>query len=178
MGNHGQRILISIPESERTGFLEVTRLVQETTGSLICLLAAGFAIDVAVCIQKLRQERVSLTLVGNVSGVIEGQGNIRFQPERSLHNLKELPAGSILLFPSGSPCQQVLLADPRVYRLIQQLLAAGGLLATLGDEHDVEPLLTLVQNGPYWAQGGQTAAEFAVRLAGWRSEHHQAPAPS
>ncbi|MCB0009654.1 MAG: hypothetical protein KDE04_24480, partial [Anaerolineales bacterium] len=83
----------------------MARLVDETAAALICLLADGFAADVALCLQQLRQKKVSLTLVGNVSGVIEGQNGCRLLPERSLHSLKQLPTGCTVLFPSGSPCQ-------------------------------------------------------------------------
>lgn len=96
-----------------------------TQGWVLVLLADGFDEEYVVSlVHELRSQGVPVRLVGQRSGARRGMCGIRLLPDVTLETLGDEPV-SIIVFPAGLAGAAKLWADPRVCRLVNNMLSSG-----------------------------------------------------
>ncbi len=96
------------------------------------LLASGLEeTDVSTVTRILRQEGVSVVLVGLTAGPIRGNYGLALMPDASLGAIDgEIPYAVIV--PGGTRGVRRLAADPRVHVLLRRVFEQGGYIVVLG----------------------------------------------
>jgi len=98
-------------------------------GALI-LLAKEFAESSTVaCLERLRGEGISVSLVGLSAGLVTGSHGLAIRPDLTLDQVSPLAKHKLLLLPGGKAAVSALFADPRVHRLIKDTLHHQGVVA-------------------------------------------------
>ncbi len=98
------------------------------------LIADGFEEAKTVALLSLmRQAGLCIKCVGLVSGLITGARGLSIRPDMTLADLEALeptiPIMAVIL-PEGKPSLARLEADPRVHRLLKQVMAKQGFVIT------------------------------------------------
>ena len=100
----------------------------------VVLVANGFEeAETVALLSLLRQAGLCIKSVGLVSGLIEGARGLSIRPDLTLADL-ESPEHTIainaVILPEGKPSLARLEADPRVHKLLKQVMAKQGLVIT------------------------------------------------
>lgn len=104
-----------------------------TSQRVAVLLAAGFEeADALICVQRLRESGIPVSLIGMTAGLVNSRYGIAIKPDISLTQaLAVNQTFRIVLIPGGEQSTLRLLTDPRVHRVISQAATSGGLLAAM-----------------------------------------------
>lgn len=101
---------------------------------VIILIAPSFnELTTISLIANLRQEGIHTTLVGLTTGAIPGAHGVVVKPEKALSGWEHWKVNHQVVVLSGDePCGIALLSDPRVHLFINEVTAAGGIIAMTG----------------------------------------------
>ena len=132
------------------------------TGGGLLLICDGFEEAATIdCLHTLRDAGMAMTLVGLAAGLVTGSRGITVQPDLSLDQLERDSAPWLVVIGGGRRCLKMVLADPRVHRLVQATAESGGTVAVMGTpSEDAETLLRV----PLLSQGRLSVQEFTGRL--------------
>ena len=101
---------------------------------VLILVAPEFdEVSTLECLCQIRQERVTVALVGKLAGALTGLHGAIIEPDISLSRLLAWPPpdAQLLIIPDGDSSVASLLSDPRVHRLITAVLNRGGFVVTI-----------------------------------------------
>jgi hypothetical protein len=96
------------------------------------LLAAGFdATSIIYTLDQLRKAHFDVQLISLQSGLVPSSHGLWIKPDASLEtaDLTRLP--HLVVLPDGEGCATALLRDPRVHRLLEQVVVEQGSVAAL-----------------------------------------------
>ncbi len=96
------------------------------------LLAAGFdAASIIFTLDQLRRAGFDVQLIGVQKGLVQSSHGLWVKPDASLEtaDLSRMP--HLIILPDGEECATMLLRDPRVHRLLKQVVARQGVVAAL-----------------------------------------------
>jgi protein deglycase len=137
------------------------------------LLAAGFdASSIIFTLDQLRRANFDVSLISLQRGLVQSSHGLWVKPDESLEtvDLSHLP--QLVILPDGEQCATMLLRDPRVHRLLKQVVAQQGVVAALPASelwlhrlsamHDI-PLNQFIGKPPGNGQG-QAMAAFTEQL--------------
>ena len=145
-----------------------------TTPQVIILIAPYFDEEsVVFCLSKLRQQSVSVSLIGVTSGLISGERGVTLRPDSSLLDAGKLVAArrQVLVIAGGGSCATTVLSDPRSHQLMQGILQTDGYVAALsGAEGLVREAVKPVWLSRFVGQGGMETAVFVQQFIDWVSE--------
>jgi len=106
--------------------------ISGSNSKALILLAPDFREGRTVnLLERLRQEGVSVSLVGLSTGLISGYHGMTVRPDVSLEQLPGTPEHRLVIIPDGKECVSSLLADPRVHHLIKTTLNNSGYVAAM-----------------------------------------------
>lgn len=142
----------------------------------LVLIADGFnEIETIVMLSILRQAGLCAKGVGLTSGLCRGAHGILVMPDCTLTNLSHTVRGatvSLVILPGGMSCVSRLEADPRVHKLLGQVVAAHG--SIVADEYGLGLLKTalgsdignsLFMDRIIWKNRDESHEAFARQLA-------------
>ena len=104
---------------------------------IFIFIAPGFNEEaVAQCVCQLRQQKLSVEVVGATTGLQNGAHGLRIQPDISITQLEAKLTNSrgahLFVIPGNSDCATRLLTDPRVHRMVHNALnGQGGWVASM-----------------------------------------------
>jgi protein deglycase len=96
------------------------------------LLAAGFdATSIIFTLDQLRRASFDVRLISLQRGLVQSSHGLWVKPDDSLEtaDLSQLP--HLVILPDGEQCATMLLRDPRVHRLLKQVVTQQGVVAAL-----------------------------------------------
>ncbi|MCA9994325.1 MAG: DJ-1/PfpI family protein [Anaerolineales bacterium] len=136
------------------------------------ILVAPYFDEVAVvtCLAEVRRAGFTAVLVGTTSNALNGRCGIRFHPDKSLTEISEQPpeAKQVVMIAGGAESAAVVLADPRVHQLMQQVLHHEGYVVGLQGTQQllIESGLLLFEDSCHWLQQEEEeeTAVFAQQL--------------
>ena len=130
------------------------------------LAAASFdEVSVVTCLSELRKAGITAVLVTPIPGLVSSKRGITLRPDLSLAQINEftLKKEQIVVVAGGAESATAVLIDPRTHHLLQQILAANGLIAGLRYTcHLIEELE--LHDGRFLWQGGEETAVFIQQL--------------
>jgi putative intracellular protease/amidase len=101
---------------------------------VLLLIAEGFSeIEAVVILSTLRKAGICAKSAGLTSGLISGAHGISIMPDFTLADFEQsvdLTSISMIVLPVGERNLSSLETDPRVYRLLQQIMSQDGLIVT------------------------------------------------
>ena len=101
---------------------------------VLMLIADGFSeTEAVVILSTLRKAGIYAKSAGLTSGLISGAHGIPIMPDLTLADLErsiDSTAISMIVLPLGERNLSSLEADPRVYRLLHQVMTQGGFIVT------------------------------------------------
>lgn len=110
-------------------------LVAKKSGShkrVFILLAHGFEeMPVVYCLDRMREAGLPVSLVGLVSGAVRGAHGLVIEPDYSLDTTGQTTLVCGVVIPGGQQCISLLMMDPRVYHLVQDVTDGDGFLAVM-----------------------------------------------
>jgi hypothetical protein len=117
----------------------------------LLIIADGFEeIETGVFVILLRQAGVCVKVVGLTSGLIGGAHGLWLKPDLTLGDLdglaREVSIDAVIL-PDGSQSLARLEADPRVHKLLREVVARGGHIVTGREGLRVPRAASLWRNG-------------------------------
>lgn len=122
---------------------------------VLVLLADGFSeTETVVILSTLRKAGIYAKSAGLTSGLISGAHGILIMPDFTLADLERSidPTSLVMIvLPVGERNSSILEADPRVYRLLQQVITQKGLVVT--NTRGVNILRTLLGESDTEARG-------------------------
>ena len=133
----------------------------------VFVLAAPHFDEVAVvtCLSMLRGQGITAVLLTPTPGLISGKRGITLRPDFSLAQVNEfaIKPGQMGIIAGGTESAANILTDPRTHQLLQQILAAGGLVA--GMRHTCQFVQELgLADDCFLEQGGEETAVFIQQL--------------
>jgi DJ-1/PfpI family len=103
----------------------------------LVIIADGFEeIEAIVFLSLLRQAGLCVKSVGLTSGLVGGAHGVWIMPDLTLADLDRLTNTTFInavVLPEGEPSLAKLEADPRVHRLLRQIVAQRGQIVTTQD---------------------------------------------
>lgn len=142
----------------------------QTAPDIFILAAPHFdEIAVVICLSELRGQGITAVLVAPTTSLLGGKRGIIFCPDTSLSQISEfdIKEKQVVIVAGGPESASTILTDPRAHQLIQQVLAANGLIA--GMRHTcplIEELglMWLQDNKRFLRQEGEETAVFLQHL--------------
>lgn len=132
--------------------------------NIIILLANGFVErETVACVETMREKNLPVLLVGVSAGLVTGQHGLKIKPDNSLEELKdktELP--QMLVLPNG--LQTHLSTDPRIYRLVDEIVNGNGIVAAMATAEPFISRYTTADQHHFKRQGRDTADAFVAML--------------
>lgn len=99
---------------------------------VVILIAPGYdELAVATCVNELRRAGLAVSLVSTVAGLISSAHGLTIRPDELIERRATAPLPRVLILPGPAGCAEMLLADPRVHRLMAKVRKAGGTVAVL-----------------------------------------------
>ena len=96
------------------------------------LLASGFEEASTVsCLEQMRQASLPVSLVALSAGLVTGWHGLSVCPDLTLDQVNVNEPCKMVVLPGGQMCATILLTDPRVHRLLNALIAQGGVVGVL-----------------------------------------------
>lgn len=96
----------------------------------IIMIAKGFDEEPTItCLNRLREAGLKVLLVGLTTHSVVGAHGVTIHPD---YSLEELPIGReprLMVIPGSNETAARLVTDPRVHRMIEATVRAGGLVA-------------------------------------------------
>ncbi|HRQ36811.1 MAG TPA: DJ-1/PfpI family protein [Chloroflexota bacterium] len=140
-----------------------------TAPQVIILIAPHFDEGSVVgCLSELRQQGISVSLMGVTSGLIGSEHGVTLRPDSSLLTGDRLVSSrkQALVIAGGAACAAAILSDPRSHELIRQILQTDGYVAALsGAEGLVQEVMRPEWAARFGAQSGvEGTAVFAQNL--------------
>jgi putative intracellular protease/amidase len=139
----------------------------------IILLAAGFdAASIIFTLDQLRRASFDVRLISLQQGLVPSSHGLWVKPDDSMETADLSQTPHLVILPDGEQCATMLLRDPRVHRLLQQVVAGQGVVAALpASELWLHRLSTMRHiptaqfiSKPPGNGSGQGVAAFAERL--------------
>jgi len=135
---------------------------------VIILIAPHFDEESVVgCLSDLRQQGISVSLMGVTSGLIVSERGLTLRPDTSLLVGERLVSAQrqTLIISGGVACATAVLSDPRSHQLVQKILQTGGFVAVLSwiDVLMVDLIRAEWLSRFMWQDGMETAV-FVQRL--------------
>jgi putative intracellular protease/amidase len=154
---------------------------------ILVLVASGFEeADVSTVTRALRRSGLAVALVGLTAGPVRGAYGVSLMPDWVLSEVETQPPRAVVL-PDGVQGIRQLATDPRVHRLLHQVVDQGGYVVALGTSDTVlhhagvldmhapgsendsgkrRPSRQVLMEGQViWAQDAEAAQEAARTLA-------------
>ena len=101
---------------------------------VLILLTPGFDYEVVeASLERMRCEDVEIFYVGLSKEPICGEGGIEIAPDLSLSDVLKFERCDLMLIPDSLYNNSHLMTEPRIHRLIQQVMEHDGLVATMPD---------------------------------------------
>lgn len=142
---------------------------EQLSGSnVLLLIAPGFEEGpVIYFVAKMRQAGLAIQLVGLSPRLIRSQHGIAVRPDVLLGRLPSVMNHRLVIVPGGVQCVSTLLAEPRVYRLLEETITRGGFLAATLTAQEL-----LLNSNPFLldnsacvkTQDGRSLQEFVSEL--------------
>ncbi len=100
------------------------------------LIAPQFdEVSVVQCIAQMRTRGISVSLVGLMSGLLNGSHGLVVHPDLTVSELEQMSLcerdGRLLVIPGGRESAALLFSDPRVHQICEAALKANGYVAAL-----------------------------------------------
>ncbi len=109
-----------------------------TQNDILILITQGFEEEAVVrCLSQMRQASLPVSLVGLSAGLISSRHGLVMLPDYSLEQLSPVTVPKMVLIPGGRQCVLALLADPRVHKLLKEILEHGGYVASTSNAQSV-----------------------------------------
>ena len=135
---------------------------------VIILIAPHFDEEsVVCCLSELRQQGISVSLMGVTSGLIVSERGLTLRPDTSLLVGDRLVSAQrqALVIAGGDACAAAILSDPRSHELMRQILQTDGYVAALsGAEGLVREAVQPAWAARFVGQGGVETAVFVQWL--------------
>lgn len=132
------------------------------------LAAPGFEeLEIIYCLVRMRQVSLPVALVGLAAGRIIGWNGVSIYPDLTLDEVDPEDPPKLVMIPGGQQCATILLADPRVHRLLNSLVEQDGRVGVLKTAVPVvtySGLLLPGRDGHYVSQDGEELKLFVSRL--------------
>lgn len=101
-------------------------------GRILILIAPGFAEGATVvCLERLREAGLPVSLVGLSAGLFTGRHGLTVRPDCSLDQLSLAIPQRLVIVPGGSQSTTSLLSDPRVHQLLSVTLESSGYVVAM-----------------------------------------------
>lgn len=105
-----------------------------TQRCVLLIIADGFEeLEAIVVLSTLRQAGLCVKTVGLTSGLVGGAHGVWLMPDLTLADIDLLTVSSsisLVVLPEGRQCLAKLEADPRVHKLLRQVVAQRGQIVT------------------------------------------------
>lgn len=96
------------------------------------LLAAGFdAASIIFALDQLRRAGFDVQLISVQKGLVQSSHGLWVKPDASLETADLSRTPHLVILPDGEECAAMLLRDPRVHRLLKQVVVHQGVVAAL-----------------------------------------------
>jgi putative intracellular protease/amidase len=115
---------------------------------VVILIAPGYdELAVATCVNGLRQAGLAVSLVSTAAGLIGSAHGLTIRPDELIDRRATAPLPRLLILPGPAGCAEILLADPRVHRLMICVRQSGGAVAALEGAQSVVAQAGLAATG-------------------------------
>ena len=112
-------------------------MLTKDTRCILMIMANGFEeIEAITLLSTLRQAGLCVKSVTLTSGLVGGAHGVWLMPDLALADLDRLLKTtpiSLVILPAGKQSLTSLKMDPRVHRLLRQVVAQGGQIAAIPD---------------------------------------------
>jgi putative intracellular protease/amidase len=143
-------------------------LLSRRINQALILLAPGFIESTTVsCLQYLREAGFAVGLVGLSAGLTRGHYGLEVQADCALSQIQPSHSPRLLVIPDGKEAVAMLLADPRVHRLIRQTVRDDGRVAVMPmAEAGLRraSLLSAANESSFLLQGSMSLRDFLSRM--------------
>jgi hypothetical protein len=96
------------------------------------LLATGFdGASIIFTLDQLRRAGFEVQLISVQKGLVQSSHGLWVKPDASLETADLSRTPHLVILPDGEECATMLLRDPRVHRLLKQVVARQGVVAAL-----------------------------------------------
>ncbi len=110
---------------------KVCNVQRREKSEILVLVASGFEeADVSAVTRALRRSGLAVALVGLAAGPVRGAYGLSLMPDRSFSEV-EAQAPRAVALPGGVQGIRQLATDPRVHRLLHQVVDQGGYVVAL-----------------------------------------------
>lgn len=119
-----------------------------TPQRVVVLIAPGYdEVVVAQVLSGLRARGCSVALVGLFAGLIAGGHGLAVSPDQLLDQAVASGPPRLVFVPGGAGCVEALVADPRVWQLLEVTVDHGGCVAA------ARPALSVLTRSGLWPAG-------------------------
>ncbi|MCZ7674279.1 MAG: DJ-1/PfpI family protein [Chloroflexi bacterium] len=106
--------------------------VTDFKSRVFILIASGFEEAATIrCLEQMRQASLPVSLVALSAGLVTGWYGLSVHPDLTLDQVNAHEPCKLVILPGGQMCATALLTDPRVHRLLNTLIAQGGVVGVM-----------------------------------------------